>query len=75
MRKKILWLLAAANLVVGAVLVGPVAGSAQEPIQPEGGEGGVYDCCKKSTSGAGFCCAHCCWNPVAPTCKASSECP
>ena len=61
MRKKPTWILVAflANLALLPFVVAP-EGRAQER-----GDGIVFDCCKKTTSGRPYCCGRCCvfvWN-------------
>jgi hypothetical protein len=69
--KRLLLGLGAANLLMAAALL---ARPAEAQLKPDGSDGGVYNCCKLSTAGESYCCSGCCWNPLVPTCKASSEC-
>lgn len=68
MSRRVVVALAIANLVAGVTLLHSGVRAQTEVVD------GIYNCCKVSTSNQTFCCADCCWNPVGPECKSSSQC-
>jgi hypothetical protein len=65
MRKKIVVLLCALNVLMGAVLFGAPRANAQTELEAKG-------CCKKSVEGVWYCCADCCM--FSTNCKMDQNC-
>ena len=59
MKKKNIWIVIV--LVVNAILLPFTLGFPEEASARSSGH--MYDCCKESSRGGEYCCAHCCWIP------------
>lgn len=56
---------------LNVVLLAAILAFTPEPAQATA-RGAIFDCCKVSTWGVGFCCDNCCW--FTSDCDFSSEC-